>query len=318
MWESICFSLMIDYLLVRGSILKVISNTNRISHFNINHKPVVSVELDEVFILETVDCYNGQIKDEKTLRKDIDSSQINLATGPVYINGVYPGDTIAVEILDIQLLGNGIMPIAPGSGILRDYIEKYSTKIIEIKKSKALFAENLFLDLNPMIGIIGVTPDYGEVPCSIQGNHGGNLDTKEITIGSNVYLPVFVEGALLAIGDLHACMGDGEISGTGVEIAGKVKLKIKRIPETTIELPVITTDEEIIIVASDKSFDMACKRVALIGINIIKRTLGLNFADSYRLMSAACDLRISQVVNQLLTVKIIIPKYIFNGKRIVF
>lgn len=292
--------------------MRIISNMDKISYFSSQNKPVAAVEPEEIFYLMTVDCYNGQINNERVLRKDIDSSEINLATGPIYIKGVYPRDTIAVEILDIELLGNGVMPITPGMGILGNFVRQPSTKIIEINGSEASFTKDISLPLCPMIGIIGVTPDGEKTHCSLQGNHGGNLDTKEITIGSKVYLPVFVEGALLAIGDLHACMGDGEMSGTGVEIGGKVKLKITRIPETIIETPVIITDKEIITVVSDKSFSIASKKAALVVIDLIKSTLGLNFEDAYRLMSATCDLRISQVVNQLLTVKIAIPKYLFG------
>lgn len=113
------------------------------------------------------------------------------------------------------------MVTSPGLGVLGEKITEAHTKIIPIKNGFAEFNEKIRLPLTPMIGVLGVAPAEGSVHCAVPGDHGSNMDTKLIKVGSKVYLPVFVSGANLALGDLHACMGDGELSGTGIETAGQ-------------------------------------------------------------------------------------------------
>lgn len=119
------------------------------------------------------------------------------------------------------------MVTSPGLGVLGEKITEAHTKIIPIKNGFAEFNEKIRLPLTPMIGVLGVAPAEGSVHCAVPGDHGSNMDTKLIKVGSKVYLPVFVSGANLALGDLHACMGDGELSGTGIETAGRVCLQVK-------------------------------------------------------------------------------------------
>lgn len=159
-----------------------------------------------------------------------------------------------------------------------------------------------------MVGVIGVAPAEGEVRNASPGNHGGNLDTKDIKPGSKVYFPVFVDGANLALGDLHACMGDGELSGTGIEIAGKVRLSVEKVPGINLNVPVVETESHFMVVTSAENFTEAAREGIGHSIGFIRRNLGLSFPDAYRLLSATSDLRISQIVNPLLTLRLAIPK----------
>ena len=95
-----------------------------------------------------------------------------------------------------------------------------------------------------MVGTIGTTPADGEIPCFCTGKHGGNMDCKQVKPGSTIYLPVFTEGALLQIGDLHAAMGDGELCGAAVESAGTTTVKVDVIKNTHLEWPLLETDEK--------------------------------------------------------------------------
>ena len=147
-----------------------------------------------------------------------------------------------------------------------------------------------------------------EISTEEPGDHGGNIDTKEIKEGSKVYLPVFIEGGLLAIGDLHGAMGDGELCGMGIEIGGKVQVNISKVDTGTIKMPIVETEKEFLIIASDKNFEKASRKGILYATQIISEKLNLNFEDGYRLLSATCDIRISQIVNPLLTLKVAIPK----------
>lgn len=161
-----------------------------------------------------------------------------------------------------------------------------------------------------MIGVIGVFPPEEGVHCAFPGSHGGNMDTKIIKKGTKVYLPIYVDGAGLALGDLHACMGDGELSGTGIEIGGKVCLKVKILKEFPISLknPMLETQDSIYTVASGKTFEEVIKVASEAMTNFLMKKIGLNFPDAYRLLSATCDIQISQVVNGIVTVRVRAPK----------
>ncbi|MGB4301945.1 MAG: acetamidase/formamidase family protein, partial [Acetomicrobium sp.] len=267
-------------------------------------------ELDEPFWVDCLDCYGGQIRSERDLRPEIDISAMDASTGPIAVNGVKASDTIKIRIYDILLANQGVMVTAPGLGPLGDLIEKADTKIIPIRNGEAIFSDAIKLPLRPMLGVLGVAPAEGKVHCAIPGDHGGNMDTKEIRSGNSVYLPVFIDGANLALGDIHACMGDGELSGTGIEIAGQVLLSVSKVPGLSLELPVVETPDSFMFIASAKTFNTCARRAIKITVDFIAASRKLSMPDAYRLLSASCDLRVSQIVNEKITLRTVVPKTI--------
>lgn len=295
--------------------MKSITADNLIYFFDPKNKSSFKVKPGEIFEVYTLDCYGGQVADESILRKDIDFKKINGSTGPIHIEGARPGDSLCVEILDIRVDDQGIMTSGPGVGILGDHIEEMDTKILKIENGRIKYSEDIYLPLKPMIGVIGVSPEKEKIPCSVPGAHGGNLDTKDIKLGSKVYLPVNVAGANLAIGDLHGIMGDGELNGTGVEVAGSVILRTSLIKDIWIKGPVVETPDKIIFIDTGQTFEEASKACVLRGANYIYKTLKLEkFNDAYRIVGLTSDLGISQVVNGVITTKMEIPRYLLNWK----
>lgn len=288
--------------------MEIIKRTNYITSFSSNHKPVNWKDLEEPFIVETNDCYCGQIQTENILRSEINGTLINASTGPIYIKDTFPGDVICVEIRKIQLDPQGLMLTYPGLGPLGDLIDEQDTKIIPIIDGEAYFNKEIKLPINPMIGVIGLAPKVGDISCEAPGDHGGNLDTKDIKEGSKVYLPVFVEGGYLALGDLHATMGDGELCGMGIEIGGRVEIKVSKVRTKNIKMPIVETEKEFLIIASDLDFESASKKGIKYATRILQDNLNIEFKDAYRILSASCDLRVCQIVNPLLTIRIAIPK----------
>ena len=159
----------------------------------------------------------GAITGPENSTVKIDDSRINGATGPIFIKGAMPGDTLSVSIIDIKPNNSGVARIFPGEGQLSNLIETPYAQFFEINQGQIRMNDRVNFPLNPMIGVIGVAPEFGEIPTMPAGKHGGNLDNNLNGIGATVHLPVKHEGALLAIGDMHASMGDGEICGTGIE-----------------------------------------------------------------------------------------------------
>ncbi|MGI2328152.1 acetamidase/formamidase family protein [Planococcus sp. YIM B11945] len=282
-------------------------STNTITSFSKEHKPAYFAELGKEIAIETMDCYDGQVKSETDLRSMIDMSRLNPATGPIYLNGVQAGDTLCIEILDIETNDFGVMMAAPGLGPLGEHVTTSSTKIIPIKNRQIQFSETLTLPLQPMIGVAGVAPENEAVPTAIPGSHGGNLDTKDIKPGNKLYLPVFHDGALAGFGDLHASMGDGELSGTGIEVSGRIKVRFDKV-SLPLSNPMVEDEQFLYFLASGPTYDEAIQTVLFETAHHLKNGLNLSFEDAYRLMSAVCDLKFSQIVNKHVTVRVAVPK----------
>lgn len=271
------------------------------------------VNLGETIQVETYDCYGGQVKNEQTLRPDIDLRIMNQATGPFYVNGLTTNDTLAINIVDIELDPFGYMLTSNGLGILGSEIKKPETKILPVQDGYVYVTNDVRVPVQPMIGVIGTAPQTGSVTCANPGNHGGNMDTKEIAPGHTLYLPVFQDGGLFALGDVHAAMGDGEMNGTGVEIGATSTLHISKVSNQQIPSPIIETVEHFLFIASAETLDTAMHLAATHVVNHLQKQRSLEFGIAYRLLSAACDMRISQIVNELVTVKIAVPKTIMAG-----
>ncbi|WP_438313847.1 acetamidase/formamidase family protein [Sporosarcina sp. FA9] len=278
-----------------------------VTSFSSAHEPAYTVALGETFVVETHDCYSGVFKSEEQLRTDVEVPFINPATGPIYIEGLQAGDTLRVEILDIQLDEFGVMMLYPGMGPIGELVPKMDTRIMPIAGDKVIFNENIHLPLRPMIGVMGVAPEGEAVSTVSPGDHGGNMDTKYITTGNTVYFPVFHDGGLFGLGDMHAAMGDGELNGSGVEIGGKVTLRLTKVTGK-ITMPFVETMDSYMVISSGKTFEEATNRGLETVVALLQEKLSLPFNEAYRLLSATCDLQISQIVNPLMTVRVAVPK----------
>ena len=173
----------------------------------------------------------------------------------------------------------------PGLGPLGEYIHGQDTKIIPIKEGYAYFSHGISFPVEPMIGVLGVSPSGGEVSCELPGDHGGNMDTNEIKEGSKVYLPIYIEGGLFAIGDLHAAMGDGELSGMAIEIGGRVELSMAKVDAKGVMMPIVETKDEYLIISSEKQFEEASKKGIHYATKLLQNHLKLRFEDAYRLLA---------------------------------
>jgi amidase len=288
--------------------MKILPKDKVIYRFTPDAPMVHFVEDGETFWVETDDCYKGQIQSTEVLRPQIDISVMDCSVGPISVEGAMPGDTLCVEVLEFSFAPQGVMVTSPGLGLLGHKITAPNTKIIPIRDGFAYFSDTIKLPLTPMIGTLGVLPAKGEFHCAVPGDHGANLDTKIITTGSKVYLPVAIKGAGLALGDMHACMGDGELSGTGIETAGKVCIRTTVCKEFLLSRPMIETKDSIYTIASNTDFREAVKTAMDDMVALLMRKKILDFPDAYRLLSAICDIQISQLVNDLLTIRVRAPK----------
>lgn len=293
-----------------------VSKEHLIYKMSPHNLPVMRVENKSTVVFETRDCFEDQIKSTDTPFDELDWNRINPATGPIFIQGAEPGDVLAVKIQSIEVAGDGVMVTGPGMGVLGDQLTENSIRIVPVVDNEAIFSETIKLKVNPMIGVIGTAPAEASIPCGEPGKHGGNMDCKRITEGATVYLPVNVPGGLLALGDLHAVMGDGEVSVCGVEVAGKVTVSTEVIKGQTWPLPLVITEEALYTIASEKLLDDAAQ-AAVCNMESILGDYGLPKDEAIALMSAGGDLEICQVVDPLKTARFRMPKSILKAMGVV-
>jgi len=297
-------------------VIETILRENPIYAFSKNNKPVKSIKPGTQIILETYDALENQIKSYDTPVNRLDWNRVNPATGPVYVEGAKPGDILKVTIDKLEIGDQGVMLTGKGLGVMGHRLDAFDVKIVPIKDGKAIFDEKLAIPLNPMIGVIGVAPAGEPVPCGIPGSHGGNMDTKLITEGSTIFFPVFVEGALLAIGDIHAAMGDGEISVTGVEVPGRVTITVDIIKENYLPNPLLENQDGIALIVSAKTLDEAVKTSVEQMIGILHPYTDLTLSHIIMLMSLIGQVQISQVVDPLVTARFFVSKCFLEAYNI--
>ena len=272
------------------------------------NKPVLHVEPGTRIQFETWDALHGQVKSAGDGFGELDWNRVNPATSPVFVTGAEAGDILSVKIESIEVAETGIVMCGRDMGVMGPFLRGNTTKIVSIKDGMAHFSDSLKLPLNKMIGVIGVAPKSGEIPNGEPGPHGGNMDCKEIREGAEVLLPVNVPGALLAMGDLHAVMADGEIGISGLEVSGCVTAVIDVIKNRDLPLPMILNDSHVMTIASDEDLYMAVESAVSNMVSYLTKIEGFTMEDAVMLISLAADVRICQVVDPKKTVRVEFPK----------
>ncbi|KAG2366117.1 hypothetical protein BDR07DRAFT_1449531 [Suillus spraguei] len=191
--------------------------------------PALHVKSGDEITFDCVDASNGQVTAESTVAtlETINMAAFNQVNGPVFVEGAQPGDTLQVDVLRIENPEWGWTGLFPGFGLLADEFPEPALKIWKLEQEGfAWFDEKkgIKVPLRPFAGEMGVAQKKKGAFSTIPPYHtGGNIDTKHITVGSTLFLPVEVEGALFSIGDGHAAQGDG---GSAIETPMKVTVRL--------------------------------------------------------------------------------------------
>lgn len=270
--------------------------------------PVLHCKSGDVVVFETEDCFGGQIQNEEEHMGAIDWTRINPATGPLYIDGAEKGDVLKVEIQKIILVDHGAMCEGPGEGITGQVIDDESTKIIPVSSDYFTFNEKLKFPIIPMIGVIGTAPAEGKsISTGTPDLHGGNMDCNRIGENSILYLPVNTPGALLAMGDMHARMGNGEVCVCGIEIAGEIQVKVTVLKNCTYPTPFLVNKESMMTIFSALTLDEAAVGATLRMRRFLIDELGMDEHESGFLLSAVGNVEICQCVDPNRTCRMEVP-----------
>jgi amidase len=273
-------------------------------------RPVYTAESGDALTVRTVDSLEGAIQSEGDLLHAI-PDEVNAATGPIAVEGAAPGDVLAVEIEAVRLAEDaGRVITAPGFGLLQDEddIEHPATRMTPVEDGHVTF-EGLDVPIQPVIGTIGVATAEEKVSTLTPHDHGGNLDTTDMTAGTVAYFPVFQDGAMLALGDAKAAMADGEMCGTGAEIAVEVDLTVSVIKETEVSLrrPLVQTESAVKTIASAETMEDACRMANRDLLPFLEAEHGFSRTEAYLFSSLVGGLEVSQVVDPLVTARCAVP-----------
>jgi acetamidase/formamidase len=243
----------------------------------------------------------------------------HILTGPVYVEGAEPGDVLEVHIEGIKLaIPYAYNAFSTRSGFLPQDFKEGKMKIVPLdeKRMVADFAPGIEIPLHPFFGSIGVAPppSAARVSSAPPGKHAGNLDNKDLIVGSTLYIPVNVPGALVEVGDGHAAQGDGEVDITALEtsLIGTFRFVVRK--DLHLTWPRAETPTDYITMGIDADLTEATRIATREMIDFLSTTKGLSREDAYMLTSAAGNLAITQLVDGPMGVHVRMPKAIFKGK----
>jgi len=271
-------------------------------------KEIARIPQGEDVIMETHDCFEGQIQTTSDLLDDLDWDHVNPATGPLYIEGAQPGDILRVDLLNISVGNQSSMVTLPGEGALGDVITEMETSILKIEDNQVVFKDKVRVPLRPMIGVIGVAPADSSIPNGTPGPHGGNMDCTLVTAGNSIYFTVGVEGAMFGAGDMHAAMGDGEIVICGAEVPGVVQFRAEVVDLKGLPTPFIETKDLVAVIYSAPTIDEAASQATHRMAQFLTDFVNIPLNDAGMLMSLVGELKFCQVVDPLKTVRFEFPK----------
>lgn len=294
-------------------------------------EPVAKVKPGDIIEANTLDAFGN------ALQKPGDSLSMvkgdNPLTGPFYVEGAEPGDTLAVKILSLEVDGNqGVGTAGPGFGALNatNYTPMLGSSIPEkiwfypidhaanLAMFKALDSDfSVKIPLHPFFGCIGVAPGGGEARSSIvPAEFGGNMDSPEASVGNTAYFPVNVPGALLFMGDGHAAMGDGEVAGTAIEVPLRARVQVNVIKGQKIAWPRFENDDSIMTVGAYRPLDDALRIAFTELVGWMHRDYGLSEMDSYELLSKVAKIHLNEMVDpNYVVVASIEKKYLPTKKK---
>ena len=204
--------------------MKHLSRDHKIYVLDPANPPAISIDSGEELMVETWDAFEG-VRDPRALNEQ---QLKGPAIGPIYVNGAEPGDALRIDFISVAPKADegAAHMVSPGRGFLAEDFDQAYPTVMTIEDGHVVLPSGVRLPLNPSMGLVATTPTYQQLTASDSGPYGGDIDLKELVVGSTLYLPVFVEGGLLAMGDCHAVVGDGAVGGTGAECSADSHIRV--------------------------------------------------------------------------------------------
>ena len=293
-----------------------------------NHEPVLEIESGDTVVVWTRDVSDNQIgpDSDSSVIAALDWARVYPLAGPIAVAGARPGDTLAIEILDIHTQGWGWTAVLPGLGLLPEDFPDAYLRVFDLSDGDlAYMREDVVIPLEPFFGTMGVCPGGASAqPVMPPGPFGGNMDTRQLVRGATLYLPVQVDDALFSCGDAHGAQGDGEVCVTGLEAPMFASLRFTLEKGRSIPGPQYRTPAPLTPLVDDAPFYgttgvggdlyVAAQDAVRAMIDHIEETYALGREDAYLLCSLVVDLKISEIVDAgQYIVSALLPEAVFGA-----
>jgi amidase len=266
----------------------------------------ITIASGEELLVETWDAYKG------VWGADELPPEAGPAAGPIAIRGAAPGDALRVDLLSIIPGSTAMHDVRAGRGFLGDTFTQRRPTVMPIQDGHLLFPGGLRIPLRPSVGLIATTPAAAQQTASDSGPYGGDLDMQELTAGSTIWLPVFVPGGLLVLGDCHAVVGDGAVGGTGAECAADITLRVTVEKELRLERPRAMTPDYFVTLASGPDVVQAMQQAVQDMVDFLVHEKKMEPYDAYTLLSLAGNVRMSRTLRALSPVKMMLARRVFE------
>ena len=268
--------------------------------------PAITIASGEEFIVETWDAYMGVwgVHEQPTV--------MGPATGPIAVEEASPGDALKVEILAIAPGPSAMHDVRAGRGFLGDEFTKRHPTVMPIRDGHLEYPGGLKIPVNPSVGLIATTPNEIQQTASDSGPYGGDIDMKELIAGSTIWLPVFVPGGLLVLGDCHAVVGDGAVGGTGAECAAEITLRVAVEKGMGIARPRALTPQYFVTVSYGEDVGGAMRQAVRDMVHFLADEKGMEPYAAYTLLSLAGDIRVSRTFRPISPVKMMLSRQVLE------
>lgn len=307
--------------------------------FSADTPPVLRIKSGEVVEIDTINAAgvrddnpekffkdNGisldlpAVQDILKIKKELKPSgfRAHLMTGPIFVEGAMPGDTLEVRVLDVKSRAPyGVNAGSPGRGGIPDLVPRPYSKVIkfDLERQVAKFSDTIEVPLRQFQGVMGIAPSAARGKLSSIPPYtdlGGNLDNKHLGRGATIYYPVQTEGALFQTGDPHAAQGNGEVSITAIESSNTVTLQFIVRKDLPIKMVRAETPTHYILMGLDGELNIAMRMAITQTLDFLKEKQKLDFFDALSLASIGVDFEVTQVVDQTKGIHAMVPKSLFK------
>ena len=289
-------------------LLPATLETTQWGWFDNAQAPVLTVDSGDTVVMETMMHAHNQvvpgktIEDLKKLRTDNPGRGPHTVTGPIFVNGAEPGDVLKIKIQRIVPRAYGTNFNIPGmfGQFPKDFADgQVKYLYLDMERMTTEFLPGIQIPLKPFPGTIGVARAepgrYSTVP---PGEYAGNMDIRELSEGTTLYVPVWVKGALLWSGDSHAAQGNGEVNLTAIETAFKeLAVTLDVVKGMKLDFPLIETANAWVTMGFDKDLNLALDQAKAQTVKFLAEQRKLGAEEAAKLMPRVSDCRVSQVVN---------------------
>jgi amidase len=265
-------------------------------------QPVLTIASGEELVVETWDAYMGVWGAHQQ------PTVMGPATGPIAVEGASSGDALKVDLLSITPGPSAMHDVRAGRGFLGDEFTKRQPTVMPIHDGHLEFPGGLKIPVNPSVGLIATTPNYIQQTASDSGPYGGDIDMKELTAGSTIWLPVFVPGGRLVLGDCHAVVGDGAVGGTGAECAAEITMRVTLEKGMGIERPRALTPQYFVTVSYGDDVGEAMRQAVRDMVQFLAQEKRMEPYAAYSLLSLAGDIRVSRTFRPISPVKMMLSR----------